>query len=116
VIEDAWIRPGTHISAIGSNNPQRRELPAELIARAGLIVVDSVEQARIEAGDLLLAWSEQDWHTPKLVELKDAAGAHRTPDAITVFKSNGLGIEDVAAGAFVYEKAREAELGRQIYS
>jgi alanine dehydrogenase len=116
VVEDAWIRPGTHINAMGSNNPQRRELPASLIARAGVIVVDSIEQSRAEAGDLLLAWSEEDWNTPRLIELKDATGAHRPPGAVTIFKSNGLGIEDVAAGAFVYEKARQAELGRRIYS
>lgn len=116
VVEDEWIRPGTHVNAIGSNNARRRELPGSLIARAGLIVVDSIEQAKMEAGDLLLAWSEADWNTPRLVELKDAAGAHWAPNDVTVFKSNGLGVEDVAAGAFVYEKAREAHVGRPFYS
>jgi ornithine cyclodeaminase/alanine dehydrogenase-like protein (mu-crystallin family) len=116
VIENGWIRPGTHINAMGSNNAQRREIPADVIARASLIVVDSIEQAKLESGDLLLAWDDADWNTPRLMELKDATGVHRGPDDITIFKSNGLGVEDVAAGAFVYEKAREAELGRQLYS
>ncbi len=116
VIDADSIRPGTHINAMGSNSPLRRELPADLIQKAGLIVVDSIEQSRLEAGDLLLAWSEEDWDTPRLVELKDAASAHRAPNAITIFKSNGLGVEDVAAGAFVYEKAREAGVGRKFYS
>ena len=116
VIDNSCIRPGTHINAMGSNNAQRRELPADLVARASLIVVDSIEQAKLEAGDLLLAWTEEDWNTPRLMELKDAVGVHRAPDDITIFKSIGLGVEDVAAGAFVYEKAREAELNQRLYS
>jgi alanine dehydrogenase len=108
VVDDSSIRPGTHINAMGSNNSQRRELPAGLIERASLIVVDSIEQAKIEAGDLLLAWDEEDWNTPRLIELTEAMTRRRAPDDITIFKSLGLGVEDVAAGAFVYEKAREA--------
>ncbi len=46
VIDASCIRPGTHINAMGSNQPQRRELPTDLIARAGLIVVDSIEQSK----------------------------------------------------------------------
>ncbi len=106
VLDASCIRPGTHINAMGSNNPQRRELPSELLERAALIVVDSIEQSRIEAGDLLLAWTDEDWRTPRLVELQDVTRARREPDDITIFKSNGLGVEDVAAAAFVYEKAR----------
>jgi ornithine cyclodeaminase/alanine dehydrogenase-like protein (mu-crystallin family) len=116
VIEGAWVKSGTHINAMGSNNAERRELPVDVIGRASLIVVDSIEQARIESGDLVLAWSEEDWKTPRLIELKDASGVHRTPGGITIFKSNGLGVEDVAAGAYVYEKAREAGIGRKLYS
>ncbi len=69
VIEAEWIAPGTHINAMGSNQAARRELPEELVRRAGLIVVDSVEQSRMEAGDLLPALTEEDWL--KVVELKD---------------------------------------------
>ena len=116
VLEADWVRPGTHVNAMGSNNAQRRELPAELVNRAGLIVVDSVEQAKVEAGDLLLAWNETDWQTPRLIELKDARKASRDPDAITIFKSNGLAIEDVAAGAYVYERACQEGLKRPLYS
>ncbi|HEY6991267.1 MAG TPA: ornithine cyclodeaminase family protein [Bryobacteraceae bacterium] len=116
VLEDSWIRPGTHVNAMGSNNPQRRELPAALIARADQIVVDSIEQAKIESGDLLLAWSAADWNNPRLTELKDAALGRLRPEHITIFKSNGLGVEDVAAGAFVYEQARATGIGRSFYS
>jgi ornithine cyclodeaminase/alanine dehydrogenase-like protein (mu-crystallin family) len=116
VIEAAWISPGTHINAMGSNHPQRRELPADLIARADRIVCDSIEQAKIESGDLLLAWTPEEWRTSRLKELKDTLEQTNAPEAITIFKSNGLGVEDVAAGAFVYEQALERGLGRPLYS
>jgi ornithine cyclodeaminase/alanine dehydrogenase-like protein (mu-crystallin family) len=115
VLEADWIAPGTHINAMGSNNPQRRELPAELIAKADRIVCDSIEQSKIESGDLLLAWSPEDWKTSRLLELKDATERANAPE-ITIFKSNGLGVEDVAAGAFVYEQALRLGVGRPLYS
>jgi alanine dehydrogenase len=101
VIQADWISPGTHINAMGSNQAQRRELPSDLIARAGLIAVDSIEVARIESGDLLLA--PVDWSDARIVDL---ANVERRPsgDPITIFKSNGLGVEDVAAAAYVYER------------
>ena len=115
VIEAGWISPGTHINAMGSNNPGRRELPADLIAKADLIACDSIEQSKIESGDLLLAWTPEQWNTPRLIELQDATSA-RAAQAITIFKSNGLGVEDVAAGAHVYEQAIKAGIGRPLYS
>ena len=99
VLESAWIEAGTMINAMGSNVANRRELPADLVKRADLIAADSIEQAKIEAGDLLLAdqWSN-------VIELKDVK-QHYDPKQITIFKSLGLGVEDVAAGAFLYERA-----------
>ncbi len=107
VLDASWIAPGTHINAIGSNQANRRELPAELVRRADLIAVDSVEQARIESGDLLLALDEDQWK--RVAELKDVSRRPRE-DAITIFKSNGLGVEDVAAAAHVYEKGTGRDL------
>jgi len=100
VIESGWVAHGAHINAMGSNQSQRRELPSDLIARADLIAVDSIEQSKIEAGDLLLA--PVDWSDPRLVEL---AGVDHRPagSPITIFKSTGLGVEDVSAAAYVYE-------------
>jgi alanine dehydrogenase len=101
VIEAAWVAPGAHVNAMGSNRADRRELPSELIERADLIAVDSIEQSKIESGDLLLA--PVDWEDRRIVELahldRRPAGAR-----ITIFKSNGLGVEDVAAAAWVYEQ------------
>ena len=100
VIEDAWIAPGTLINAMGSNVANRRELPGELVRRAAIVAVDSLEQAKIEAGDLILADS---WANVR--ELQSLQRRY-DPNQITIFKSLGIGVEDVAAGAFVYERAR----------
>ncbi len=61
VLHQDWVKPGAHVNAVGSNNPRRRELPGELIAQAGRLVVDSIDQCRLEAGDLLLALDEAGW-------------------------------------------------------
>jgi alanine dehydrogenase len=101
VLESAWISAGAHINAMGSNQAQRRELPSDLVARAQLIAVDSIEQAKIEAGDLLLA--PVDWADPRIIELSQV-DARPAGSPVTIFKSIGLGVEDVAAAAFVYEQ------------
>jgi alanine dehydrogenase len=99
VLEDAWIAPGTLINAMGSNVANRRELPGELVRRAALVAVDSLDQAKIEAGDLILPNS---WANVR--ELQNVQ-RHFDPSQITIFKSLGICVEDVAAGAFVYERA-----------
>ncbi len=99
VLEDGWIAPGTMLNAMGSNVANRRELPGELVRRAALVAVDSLDQAKIEAGDLIVpnSWAN-------VVELQNVQ-RHFVPSEITIFKSLGIGVEDVAAGAFVYERA-----------
>ena len=104
VVESAWIAPGTHINAMGSNQARRRELPADLVARADLIAVDSIEQSRMESGDLLLAFEEPDWQ--RVIELQAVVAGkcgRRDAGEITLFKSNGLAVEDVIAAGWVYE-------------
>jgi ornithine cyclodeaminase/alanine dehydrogenase-like protein (mu-crystallin family) len=87
------------INAMGANAANRRELPGELVRRAALVTVDSLEQAKIEAGDLILpnSWAN-------VVELKDVKPQYDA-NQITIFKSLGICVEDVAAGALVYERA-----------
>ena len=105
IVETGWVAPGTHINAMGSNQARRRELPSELIRRAGLIVVDNLEQSRMESGDLLLAFQEEDWQ--RVVELQEVVAGRsgrQSPAQITLFKSNGLAVEDVIAAGLVYER------------
>jgi alanine dehydrogenase len=105
VIETAWLRPDAIVVAVGSNNPQRRELPSDLVQNAH-IVVDDLDACRIEAGDLLLGLADAAWQEvtelKHLVAKKTKAGRK---DRLTVFKSVGLGVEDVAVAALVYERA-----------
>ena len=118
VLSAEWIAPGTHINAMGSNQANRREIPSELVHRADSIAVDSIEQARMESGDLLMALDDDGWSSPRIVELKDVVTgrvqARTAPEQITLFKSNGLAVEDVIAAAFVYQQARAAGIGSPV--
>jgi alanine dehydrogenase len=119
VIDAAWISPGTHVNAVGSNWAERRELPAELLLnRAAVVAVDSVEVAKIESGDLLIPWAERGGQKFPAVELSGiVAGKIRgrtSADQITVFKSNGLAVEDVAVAGYVCEEALRRGLGRSL--
>jgi ornithine cyclodeaminase/alanine dehydrogenase-like protein (mu-crystallin family) len=118
VLSSEWVDEGAHINAMGSNQATRREIPAELVRRADLIVVDSIEQARMESGDLLMALNETDWASSRVVELKDVVTrrvqARTSGREVTLFKSNGLAVEDVIAAAFVYERARAAGIGSPV--
>lgn len=99
VLENSWIAPGTLINAMGANVATRRELPGDLVRTAAMVAVDSLEQAKLEAGDLIIpnAWSN-------VVELQNVK-PHFDPSQIAIFKSLGICVEDVAAGALVYERA-----------
>ena len=112
VLDHAWIGPGVHINAMGSNQSQRRELPAELIRRADLIAVDSLEQARLESGDLLLALPSDQWGS-NIAELQDVTARPSTA-AVTIFKSNGIALEDIASAGYVYERAVAERRGKEI--
>lgn len=106
VIEAAWIKPGTLINAMGSNVANRREIPAELMQPPNRVVVDDLEQARIEAGDIILAGS---W--ANVAELKDVQRGH-DPARVTIFESLGIAVEDAAAAGYVYEQAVAKKMGR----
>jgi alanine dehydrogenase len=118
VLSSEWVAEGTHINAMGSNQARRRELPAGLIHRADWIAVDSIEQARIESGDLLLALDENGWSDPKIVELKDIVvskpSRKRRPADITIFKSNGLAVEDVICAGYIYERGIQEGKGAEM--
>ena len=112
------LRPGAHINAAGSNNRQRRELDVDAVRRSALIAVDDLDQARIECGELIWAREQRAFQWERAVELGDIVSG-RVPgrpnaEAITLFESQGIGIEDVAAGMHVYHKALEAGVGREV--
>jgi len=117
VIETAWIKPGAHINAAGANWAERRELPTDLVLdRASLVAVDSIEVAKIESGDILLALKERPGAAFPGVELAEIIAGKRPgrtgADQITIFKSNGMAIEDVAVAGYIYEEALRRGLGQ----
>lgn len=118
VVESSWLRPGTHINAVGANFPQKRELDSQTIDLANAIFVDSCEQARMEAGDLIQSFqaAPSRWDEVKeLAQLVVGRVAGRTSrDQITLFKSSGVAIEDIVTAGCVYELALDRKLGKQV--
>jgi alanine dehydrogenase len=118
VVEGHWLRAGAHINAIGANFPQKRELDADAVLRCDVIAADSRQQSREEAGDLIHVFGEDDSRWQKVHELADIVGGkipgRTSADQITLFKSNGIAIEDVVVAGRVYELARARGIGRQI--
>jgi alanine dehydrogenase len=118
VFSGAWLRPGTHINAAGGNSILRRELDDEAIKRASFIAVDSLDQARIEAGELVVPVEKGLLTWERVHELRHVVNGEtrgRTDDAeITLFKSLGIAIEDIAAASVLYRKARENKAGKEL--
>ena len=114
-IEDAWVGAGTHVISIGACRPSQRELDPALIARARL-VVDSRDAAWQESGDVVQGIREgrfpREHARLELGEILAGREPGRTrDDEVTIFKSLGVAIEDVAAAALAYRRAKEAGRG-----
>ncbi len=118
VLKGEWIEPGTHLNVVGSNFLAKAEVDVETIRRARIIVVDSIEQSRIESGDLLPAIERGVISWESVTELgRIVAGRDpgRTGDEdITLFKSNGIALEDISTALRVYNLARERGIGESI--
>jgi alanine dehydrogenase len=118
VLTGKWLERGAHINAAGVNFAEKAEIDAEAVGRADLIAADSVEQSKIEAGDLIQAFGAdmQRWNAVReLSDIVSGKVAGRTsPEQITLFKSNGIAIEDIVVGGRVYELARERGMGRDV--
>lgn len=118
VFSGAWLAAGTHVNAIGSNHLNRREIDTETVRRAACVVVDSLEQSRLEAGDLAAASEEgifywEDARELGLVVVGDFPGREEDSE-ITIFKSTGVALEDVAIAGRIYQAAQKAGLGEHL--
>ncbi len=118
VLNGHWIAEGTHLNVIGSNFMGKAEVDAVAVRRCESIVVDSKEQARLEAGDFAQALEEGSIHWADIHELGQVIVGRYTgrahPEDVTMFKSLGIALEDIAVAARVYAKAQAQGLGRQI--
>jgi ornithine cyclodeaminase/alanine dehydrogenase-like protein (mu-crystallin family) len=118
IIEHRWLAPGAHVNAVGSSIPTARELDTETMAKASLFV-DRRESTLNEAGDYLLAAAEGAFGPEQIkAELGEVlAGMHpgrEHEDELTVFKSLGIAVEDLAAAELVVRRAREQGVGTEV--
>ena len=116
VCRAGWLAKGVHVNAAGANSGDRRELDGETVLRATVKVTDHVEQARMEAGEFrdLVAAEKLDWSDVReLGEVVTGKVKGRTsPSDLTLFKSLGIALEDVAFGELVYQRALAAGVGK----
>jgi ornithine cyclodeaminase/alanine dehydrogenase-like protein (mu-crystallin family) len=115
VFSDWEIRPGMHLNAVGSYQPAVQEIPAETVLRA-LLVVDHRPAALEETGDLLIPMAQglfrEDHIHAELGELVLGSKPGRTaPETVTMFKSVGVAIQDLAAAVHVLRRAEQFALG-----
>ena len=118
VLRGEWLSPGALVCAIGANDPRHRELDNVVLERAAFVCCDSVEQSRLESGDLIepveagvLDWLEV--HELQEVVAGELPG-RQADDDIVVFKSNGLAAWDVAIGAAAVGRASVRGVGTQV--
>ena len=118
VLRGEWLPEGAFVAAVGANVSSRRELDNTVLERATFVCCDSLEQARLESGDLIepVAAGVLDWlevHELQEVVAGDVQGRQSSSDVV-VFKSNGLAAWDLALGAEVLRRAREQGVGREL--
>lgn len=119
IVDGDWFAEGVHINCVGSGIPDRRELDDKIVLRCAKIVVDTYASAMEEAGDLLIPMSkglitEESIHAD-LGQILTGRRPGRTDDKeITMFKSVGVALQDVAAAAWAYRRAEELGLGQVV--
>jgi ornithine cyclodeaminase/alanine dehydrogenase-like protein (mu-crystallin family) len=122
VIFGNHVKPGTHINAIGANRLERREIDDDVIPRCAVVTVDNKEQSKKESAALLRAVEQKTLAWDDVSELGDLMTADgekhlattRTPEAITLYNSHGVAMEDVALATKAYELALEKGVGLEV--
>ncbi len=118
VVRGEWLQDGVHLNGVGANDLRRRELDSSTIEKCDMIFVDSLEQSKLESGDLVTPVSEGLLEWGRVLEIgKLVAGkveGRGTDSQITLFKSNGLAIEDVALARHIYDLAVSRGVGRAV--
>lgn len=113
-----WLAPGTHVAALGAHNPKAREVDSDTVA-AARVFAESRESLLSEAGDFLIPLGEGRFDESHLVAeigavASGAASGRRDATDLTLFKSTGMGLQDLAAAALVYERALATGIGRRL--
>jgi ornithine cyclodeaminase/alanine dehydrogenase-like protein (mu-crystallin family) len=117
VLESGWVKPGAHVISVGACRPNQREMDPALVARARLFV-DSREAALVESGDVVMGIQEKhfgpDHVAAEIGEVVNGAPGRQSDTEITIFKSLGMAVEDVAAADLVYRRAVERKTGKEL--
>ena len=118
VVADSDLAKGAHVNAIGAYRPNTREIPGEAVGRA-MLVVDSREACLAEAGELVMAIAEgqldAEVSPAEIGEVLAGLRPGRTADAdLTIFKSVGNAVQDLAVAGLILEEARRLELGTEV--
>ncbi|TWT62066.1 ornithine cyclodeaminase family protein [Rubinisphaera italica] len=114
VFDGKRLKAGTHINAVGSNFLKKTELDLETLKKADIIACDSRDQCRLEAGDFVEALSKGilSWdNVAELSEVVTGQVSRDTDEQITLFKSVGLGLQDVALGSLIVERGKDRKIG-----
>ena len=113
-LEGRMLQDGAHLNTIGATAPTLREVDSATFSRAAEVVLDT-EHAHAECGDILAAQADGSWDDSRVRMLTDVLETRRPRDGqITVFKSVGTAVQDLAAGFAVAQIARERGLGREL--
>jgi alanine dehydrogenase len=118
IVRPEWLKPGAHINAVGSHRPDLREIDGATL-KGAKVVVDSRAAVMAECGDILLALkeksiSETDIHGEIGEVLAGSKTGRSSAGEITLYKSVGIAIQDVATAQLVYRKALERSVGSQV--
>ena len=118
MLRGEWLRPGALVCAVGANVPSSRELDNTVVDRAAFVCCDSLEQARLESGDLIepVAQGVLDWlevHELQEVVSGEVSG-RQSDDDIVLFKSNGIAAWDIAVGRSGARAGARANVGREL--
>lgn len=118
LFEGGWLKAGSHVTAAGSNALIRREIDEAVIRRAAVVAVDSRATALRESGDLLPALEKGRLSEYGMVEMGELLAGmrpgRRSDEDITLFESQGMGIQDLVLASRVLDKARAASLGTEL--
>lgn len=114
-LEGRWLRSGATVLSIGSTLPEQRELDAEAIRRADVIVADMAEEVAHDTGDMLAARAAGILFEDRLASLQEViAGAHpgrTSPDQIVIYKSVGAALQDLTVAALCLRRAQAQGVG-----